>query len=422
MSNLALYGGTPVRTEPLPSAMAGATLIDGNELLELADVVKEQSPFRFYGLGNPTKVDTLEKMVREAFGVKHVLSVSSGTAALGCAVGALGLGVGDEVILPAFCWYSDYMALVTQGVLPVFADVGDDLNLDPADFEKKITPNTKAVIAVHYQGKPCEMDEIMAIAKKHNILVIEDCAQAFGGSYKGKRLGTIGDIAIASFQTHKVLTAGDGGMVMTNNEEFYARAIRFHDLGLIRDYFEPYIENKELFDDEKYAFAALQYRMSEMQGAFLVAQFRRLEYILGTCRRHKKRLTEFMQENYPQFKLRDADGDCGILFGILLDNGEQARKLAELISAEGIECGPTSACSNMTTRAPITTRRMVNPNNAPFGPGFNGEHVTYGEAANCPNCDKVWDRYCCIGIGPLFTDKDVDDILEALKKCMPEIV
>lgn len=419
MSNLAFYGGTPVRTTPLPSAMAGATLIDGNELLELSDVVREKSPFRFYGLGNPTKVDTLEKMVREKFGVKYVLSVSSGTAALACAVAALGLGIGDEVILPAFCWYSDYTALVTQGVLPVFADVGEDLNLDPEDFEKKITPNTKAVIVVHYQGTPCRMDEIMAVAQKHNILVIEDVAQAFGGSYKGKRLGTIGDIAIASFQTHKVITAGDGGMVMTGNEQYFARAIRYHDLGMIRDYFEPFIENKDLLDEDRHSFAAVQYRMSELQGAFLVAQFRRLDYILDTCRRHKKRLCNFMKENYPQFVLRDAEGDCGILFGILLDSAEQAEKLTQLLSAEGIACGPTSACGNLTNKAPIVTRQMVNPANAPFGPGFNGENVTYGDAANCPNCDKVWERYCCIGIGPLFTDADVDDILEALEKCLP---
>ena len=108
-----------------------------------------------------------------------------------------------------------------------------------------------------------------------------------------------------------------------------------------------------------------------------------------------------------------------IHIGILLDSAEQAEKLTQLLSAEGIACGPTSACGNLTNKAPIVTRQMVNPANAPFGPGFNGENVTYGDAANCPNCDKVWERYCCIGIGPLFTDADVDDILEALEKCLP---
>lgn len=420
MSKLAINGGTPVRTTPLPSAMAGATLISGDELLELADVVREKSPFRFYGLGNPTKVDTFEKMVCEKLGVKYALAVSSGTAAIACAVTALGLGVNDEVIIPAFSWFSDYSALVTLGILPVFADIGEDMNLDPEDFEKKITPNTKAVICVHYQGTPCRMDEILAIAKKHNILVIEDVAQAFGGSYKGKRLGTMGDIAIASFQTHKIITSGEGGMVMTNNRDYYIRAIRYHDLGFVRPNFEYAIQNQEDMDD-KYMFAGLQYRMSELQGAFLVAQFRRIDRILDICRKHKGRLCSFMKENYPQYKLRDEDGDCGILFGFLMNSKEDAEHLREIMSAEGIACGATSACCNLMKEYPIVNRMMANPANPPFGPGFNGEHVVYDWKNDCLNCDKIWERFFCISIGPSFTDADIDDVIEALKKCLPMV-
>ena len=420
MTKLALYGGTPVRTTPLPSAMAGATLICDDELKELADVVKEKSPFRFYGLGNPTKVDTFEKMVRDTFGVRYALGVSSGTAAIVCAAAALGLGTGDEVIIPAFAWYSDYNALVSLGVLPVFADVGEDLNLDPEDFERKITPHTKAVIAVHYQGHPCRMDEILAVARAHGVLVIEDVAQAFGGSYQGKRLGTLGDIAIASFQTHKIITAGEGGMVMTNNESYYVRAIRCHDLGMVRDNFRPLVADQEQLDD-KYAFAGLQYRMSELQGAFLVAQFRRVGEILETCRRHKNRLTAFMKEHYPQYPRREADGECGILFGFLLETPEKAELLRELVDAEGIACGATSACCNLMNNYPISTRAMVNPANPPFGPGFNGENRIYDPKNDCTNCDRIWARFFCISIGPIFTDKDIDDILKALEKCLPEV-
>ena len=416
MAELALNGGTPVRTKPLPSAMQGATLIGEEELKELADVVREKSPFRFYGLGNPDKVDTLEKMVCEKFGVKHALGVSSGTSSISVAIAALGLGAGDEVILPAFAWFSDYTALVTAGVKPVFADVGEDINLDPEDFERKITPATKAVICVHYQGTACRMDEIMDVARRHGILVIEDIAQAFGGKYKGKYLGTIGDIAVSSFQTHKVITAGEGGMVLTNRDDFYIRAVRYHDLGMVRDYFFDKVEDQEILKDE-YSFAGGQFRMNELTGAFLCAQFRRVDYITGTCWNYKKRLCDFMKKNYPQYPLRgDAEGDCGILFGFLLPTKEEAQRLREIVTAEGIDCGPTSACCNLLHEYPIKSKAMVNPNDPPFGPGCFGEGTVYDAEKDCPRCDDIHSRFFCISIGVSYTEEDVDDILEALKK------
>ena len=283
MEKLALYGGTPVRVNPFPSKMLGVAFIGEEELKELTDVVESKSPFRHYGIGKPHKVEDFEKSVREYLGCKYTLAVSSGTAALLCAMAAAGIGPGDEVILPSFGWYSDYFAILNFGALPVFADIDESLNMDPVDFEIKVTDRTKAVIVIHYQGGAAKMDEIMKIAKANNITVIEDCAQAFGGDYKGEKLGTIGDIGISSFQANKMISCGEGGLIYTNKEDYFVRAVRYHDLGLLRPVFEHQLENKSLADSSE-SFAGLQFRMSELQGAFILAQFRKLPIILDKCR------------------------------------------------------------------------------------------------------------------------------------------
>lgn len=414
METLAINGGKPVRTTPFPTHMLGASLIGQEELNELADVVREQSPFRHYGIGNPEKVKKLEEMFAKRLECKYALAVSSGSAALLCAIAAAGLGPGDEVIIPSFAWYTDYCVLVTMGVTPVFADIGDDLNMDPADFERKITPKTKAVIPVHYQGAPAKMDEIVRIARAHDLLIIEDCAQALGGSYHGKLLGSFGDMAITSFQTHKMITSGEGGMLFTNNEEFYVRAIRYHDLGFVRPFFEAKLENKALAAREL-AFAGLQLRMSELQGAFLCAQLNRLDGILDTCRRAHRRIREHLAGN-PHFSIRYEEGDCGLAFIMLMPTKEIAERFSAAMNAEGIPCGPTSFCCNLVSDYPAKTKAMANANMPPFGRGFDGQALEYDAKTMCPNTDDYVARFVAIGIGPLYTEKEIDDIIAALDK------
>ncbi len=419
METLAINGGNPVRTTPFPTHMLGASLIGQEELNELADVVREQSPFRHYGIGSPEKVKKLEEMFEKRLECKYALAVSSGSAALLCAVAAAGLGPGDEVIIPSFAWYTDYCVLVTMGVTPVFADIGDDLNMDPADFERKITPKTKAVIPVHYQGAPAKMDEIVRIARAHDLLIIEDCAQALGGSYHGKLLGSFGDIAITSFQTHKMITSGEGGMLFTNNEEFYVRAIRYHDLGFVRPFFEAKLENKALAAREL-AFAGLQLRMSELQGAFLCAQLNRLDGILDTCRRAHRRIREHLAGN-PHFSIRYEEGDCGLAFIMLMPTKVIAERFSAAMNAEGIPCGPTSFCCNLVSDYPAKTKAMANTNMPPFGKGFDGQNLEYDAMTMCPKTDDYVARFVAIGIGPLYTEKEIDDIIAALDKVIAAI-
>ena len=401
------------RTRPYPSRYLGASLIGGEEIRELLDVVREKSPFRHYGEGNPGKVEKFELEAAKFLNSRYTLGVSSGTGALFCALAALSVGVGDEVILSSFNWYSDFNCIVAMGALPVFADIDESLNMDPADFERKITPRTKAVIVTHYQGGPADMDRIMAIAKKHGIKVIEDNAQAFGGEYKGKKLGTIGDIGIASFQTNKMLTCGEGGLLYTDNEEYFIRAVRYHDLGTARDVFINRIQNKELANED-FEFAGCQFRMSELAGAFMLAQLRKLPTILERCRAGHRRIREAFKDS-SLFSFRPVDeGDCGITVFMLFETPELAARFHSELANRKIPVGTTSACCSLPDTKRIKNKGMVNKNNPPFGPGFAGEYMVYDSAAVCPNTSKIRERYISFGIGPLYTDEDINDIICAI--------
>ena len=154
---------------------------------------------------------TFEKELAARMQTKFALAVTSGTAALTTALAALGVGPGDEVILPAWSWYSCFNSIVMHGALPVFAESDDSFNIDPADLESKITPQTKVIMVVHTMGNPADMDAIMAIARRGGSRCSEDCAESLGGSYQGKPLGSIGDIGIYSFQIAKTISSGEGG-------------------------------------------------------------------------------------------------------------------------------------------------------------------------------------------------------------------
>ena len=229
---LAINGGTPVRKNPLHAGAFGPQFYDDAEKKELLEVLESRQPFRWWN--DSSKVLQFEQAYAEHLGVKFALGVTSGTTALYTAMAALEVGPGDEVILPAWTWYADYDAIVLSGALPVFAEIDESFNIDPADIEHRITPRTKAIIACHLQGCPADMDPIMEIAAKHKIKVVEDCAQCAGGRYKGKYVGTIGDIGINSFQLSKTITAGEGGAVTTNDPVLFERAMRFHDVGSVR--------------------------------------------------------------------------------------------------------------------------------------------------------------------------------------------
>ena len=304
---LAAQGGSPVRDKPLRGDNWGPLYYDAAEKAQVDEVVDTGVPFRFTGRRGvaPLKVANYEKEFAAKIGTRYALALSSGTAALECAIAALQIGPGDEVIMPAWTWHSDCTAVVRAGALPVFAEIDESFNLDPADIEARITPQTKAIIAVHLQGNPANLDPILAVARKHNLRVIEDCSQAVGASYKGRRLGSMGDIGTYSHQESKTITSGEGGTLVSSDPALFERAVRFHDVGNI---FAPH---KEMLGEVRLSpFVGTNFRMSEFGGGVMQAQLKKLDTIIGSARANAGRVYDALQRG-PGLALPAAAGPGG---------------------------------------------------------------------------------------------------------------
>jgi 8-amino-3,8-dideoxy-alpha-D-manno-octulosonate transaminase len=406
---LAVDGGTPVRSTPLHSAPYGPQFYDDVEKRELIEVLDSKYPFRWWG--EDSKVLQFEQAFAKHIGVKYALGVTSGTTALYTAVAALEVGPGDEVILPAWTWYADYDAIVLSGALPVFAEIDESFAIDPNDIEARITPRTKAIIACHLQGTPADMDPIMEIARKHKIRVLEDCAQCAGGRYKGKYVGSIGDIGINSFQLSKTITAGEGGAVTTNDPELFERAMRFHDVGVVRS---PYAES--LGGGLLAAFAACNFRMNEFTGAVLKGQLTKLETICKRVRANARMVREGIA-NLPGLKLRktpDVEGDIGVGIFLEFDSNERRDNFLRAMRAENIGASGPGGSAVLPADERIEKKVTIHP----AWPSFTspeGKAIQYGSAC-CPRTIDILDRAGGVIMDPNFSKEDVNDIVRAIRK------
>jgi 8-amino-3,8-dideoxy-alpha-D-manno-octulosonate transaminase len=279
---LAVHGGTPVRTEPLLPGYPGGLLIGDAEKAAVMEVLDSQSLFRHYGPRPLHKVDQLERAFAKVMGVRHAVGVTSGTAALMTGLAALGVGPGDEVIVPTYTWVATINAVVHMGAVPVFVDIDESLTMDPAKVEAAVTPQTKVILPVHMRGAAADMGPILEIAERRRVRVMEDAAQAVGGRYRGRRLGTLGAVGAYSLQYHKVITTGEGGMVATDSPELWVRAVRYHDQGSIR-----MEELDETIPVGNELMIGINFRMSEITGAIGLVQLERIEWIIERMRAHK---------------------------------------------------------------------------------------------------------------------------------------
>lgn len=406
---LAIEGGEPVRKSMLSSRPYGPQFYDDVEKNELIEVLQSRNPFRWWH-GN-SKVLQFEQAYAKHIGVKHALGVTSGTTALLTAMAALEIGPGDEVILPAWTWYADYDVIVLAGALPVFVEIDESFNIDPSAIEEKITPQTKAIIAVHLQGTPADMDPIMDIARKHGIRVVEDCAQCCGGKYKGKYVGAIGDIGINSFQLSKTITSGEGGAVTTNDDTLFERAVRFHDVGSIRSPYTELLKGGMLS-----GFASCNFRMNEFTGAVLKGQLQKLETICSRLRRNARIVREGIAD-LPGIRLRktpDPEGDLGV--GVFIDCGNRQRRdfFLRALRAEGIAASGPSGSVILPADPRIERKATIHPD----WPSFNsprGREITYG-AASCPRTIDIIGRFGGVLMDPNFSDEDLADIIRAIRK------
>ena len=418
-TELAVNGGAPVRTTPLHAGNWGPEYYDDKEKAELAGVVDSRHPFRFgggRGQDAPVKVLTFEKEFAQRMGARYALGVTSGTAALEVAYNALAIGPGDEVILPAWTWHSDAMAVVRSGALPVFAEIDESFNIDPNDIEHRITPHTKVIVAVHLQGNPADLDKILPVAKKHGLKLLEDSAQAVGASYKGRPTGSIGDIAIYSHQETKTITSGEGGTVVTSDPVLFERALRFHDVGGLRRPQQAMLPKVQLNP-----FVAANFRMSEFTGGVMLAQLRKLDAILEATRRNAARVYEGVRD-LPGIRFRsrpDPAGETGVAVFIRFETKSRCDKFVEAMRAEGVPVSKPGGSVVLPIQTYIEKKITVHPA-WPTWTSERGKAIQYG-AANCPRTIDILERFAGPAMHPKHTDQDVKDIIAAIRKVYPQV-
>lgn len=314
--------------------MPGFEVFGEEEKKEIMDVLYTGVLFR-YEFGEQRKgvfkVASFEEKFASYCGSQYGQAVTSGTAALKVALAAMGVGPGDEVITQGFTFVATWEAIFDVGAVPVFTEVDETLNMDPADLEKKITDKTRAIIPVHMLGAQARIKEIKAIADKHNIPVLEDTAQAAGGTLDGKHLGTFGLCGTFSFDSVKTMTTGEGGMIITDDETLWQHMSEYHDHG------HDHAVNPGGRGGEGRSFIGFNYRMMELQGAMGLAQLAKLDGMIASQKKNKAALKEAASK-IPGVSFRtilDEAGDTATFLGFFLPDADKAREVNAVLRENG---------------------------------------------------------------------------------------
>lgn len=314
--------------------MPGFEVFGEEEKKEIMDVLDTGVLFR-YEFGDQRqgvyKVLEFEKQFAAYCGAGFAQAVTSGTAALKVALAALGVGPGDEVITQGFTFVATWEAILDIGAIPVFTEIDETLNMDPQDLEKKISDKTRCIIPVHMLGAQARIEEIVEIAGRHNIPVLEDTAQAAGGRIGGRHLGTFGHCGTFSFDSVKTMTTGEGGMIITNDETLWRTMSEYHDHG------HDHVVNPGARGGEGRSFIGFNYRMMELQGAMGIGQLAKLDDMIKAQRANKDRLRQAASA-IPGVKFRtlmDEAGDTATFLAFILESREQCQKVNKILSAKG---------------------------------------------------------------------------------------
>jgi 8-amino-3,8-dideoxy-alpha-D-manno-octulosonate transaminase len=316
--------------------MPGFELWSDAERKEVNDVLETGILMR-YGFDGPRKgiwkAKELEEAICKRFGSQYAQLTSSGTAALSTAMAALGIGAGDEVIMPTFTFVASFESVLSVGAIPVLVDVDETLTLNPEAVRKAITPRSKCVMPVHMCGSMADMDALQQICKEHNLLLLEDACQSIGASYKGKSLGTIGDAGTFSFDFVKTMTCGEGGVVMTNNKEIYSNCDAYTDHG--HDH-KGVDRGADL-----HPYLGYNYRISELHAAVGLAQVRRVDEFLAIQKKNHTALKEALAQipGVSFRKLPDPDGDSCTFLSWFMPAEELTRAVVAVFKEQGILAG-----------------------------------------------------------------------------------
>ncbi|RIK37630.1 MAG: hypothetical protein DCC55_23705 [Chloroflexi bacterium] len=405
------FGFSPAALERIRNAVSDDDLGPGPNLAKYTTSYPPQ-----------TKGAAFEALARETFGVKYALGVSSGTAALHCAMVALGVGPGAEVIVPAIGFYATAATVVAAKGVPIFCDVDRSLAIDPGKIEKLITPRTVAIAPTHVMGSVCDMDPILEIARKHNLKVVEDCAQSPGGKYKGRYVGTLGDIGCFSISCYKIIGGGEGGLIITNDERLWERANQFAECGGLwrPDRFAPPRYEGELFN-------GTNYRMSELEAAVDVVQLGKLDDVVRRYHQVKMRILRQLKhyrEITPQ-KLNDLEGEIGYRLLFYPATHELGGQIAAALRAEGIPAGYRGPAARPDWHVyydmfPITLKTGTMPADQPFDlPEYHERdgHAEYGKGL-CPVADDLFNRSVSIPLNQWYSERDCDAIAAGINKVL----
>lgn len=407
LEKLAIEGGEPVRRAPLPPH----PMFTEEEIEAVVEVLRA----RTWGGFMSTKVREFEEEFARYHGVKHAISVSSGTAALHLALAGIDVGPGDEVILPPYTFISTANAILHNNAIPIFADVDSKTgNIDPTEIEKKISDRTKAVLPVHMLGQPADMDPIMEVAEKHDLYVIEDCAQAAGAEYKDRKVGTIGHIGAFSFQDSKNMTTGEGGMVITNREELAEKVWSYRNHCRPRTSPYPNVGPWNVFWG-----IGWNLRMTALEAAIGSVQLGKLDMFNEQRIRNAKYITRSLEDLdgiEPPYVIPEVK-HVYWEYGSRVDPerlGSRDR-LAFALAAEGIY--PVGGyCPIPVHLQDLFTRKVgYGETHCPFNCPFYGKKIEYMEGL-CPRAEKMAKEDLLLPVYPALTGEDLSDVVKALEK------
>jgi 8-amino-3,8-dideoxy-alpha-D-manno-octulosonate transaminase len=362
-ARLAVEGGPPVRTAPMPVGR-GAAYVGEAEKQAVLQVIESRALFRYGHAALRHGVAPFEAKLRSMVGARHAVCVSSGTAALRVGLAALDVGPGDEVIVPAVTFIASPNAVIAQGAVPIFAEVDKSLTLDPDALTERIGPRTKAIMPVHLMGSACRMDQIVALARRHGLRVIEDCAQACGASYLGRPVGTWGDVGAFSFQLEKNITCGEGGCLVTDDAGYFDRANKYQDQG---GQFTLGVGGAREREGEPLIGENL--RLNEIAGAILGVQIERLPGMIATVRRLRDRIMTRLNEALPELPLRpvpDLAGEVPVAVGFYCPSAELATRVARAIAAEGVPARKVYSGRPVYANPGILHQRTISSTGRPF--------------------------------------------------------
>ena len=379
------------------------------EIDAIARVIRGHKLFR-YGQGN--QCDRFERRYARYLGVKHVCLAPSGSAALSAALAGLGIGPGDEVIVPAHTYMATAASVLAVGAIPVIVDIDESITLDPKAFESAIRARTRAVMPAHMWGLVCDMKAILRIARRHKLLVVEDACQCIGGAYEGRLVGSLGHAGAFSFNFYKNITCGEGGAIVTNDDRVAERALcmidgcRYYWTGRKGD-FVPFVSNGS--------------RASEIEGAMLNVQLDRLPAMIRELRRRKKKiLRDTADTGLRPNPVHSPDHECATTLMYLLPTARHAEHFAQ-----GVGCGIAGKTGRHTYNewdAILTHEGAHHPALDPFKLPQNRRcRMTYHKDM-CPRSLDILGRTVMIGLSPNFTAAEVRALTRKIRKAAKEVL